>query len=68
MKFGYFSINVNCLISAITVDGSAPSQLKWNGGTAPTTVNTSCIDVWAFSIIKTSNATFTVIGNRTKFS
>jgi len=43
------------------VDGSAVTP-KWSGGTAPASGNASSIDVYSFTIIKTANATFTVLG------
>lgn len=45
--------------TAITVDGSAPSQLKWYGG-APTAGFISSINVYTITIIKTAAATFNV--------
>lgn len=47
--------------SALTIDGSAQT-VKWSGGTAPAAGNASSIDVYSFTIIKTANATFTVLG------
>ena len=53
--------------NAFTVDGSAVTP-KWQGGTAPTSGNTSGIDVYTYAIIKTANATFTVLASQTKFA
>lgn len=42
------------------VDGSAVTP-KWSGGTAPSAGNASSIDAYSFTIIKTADATFTVL-------
>lgn len=52
--------------NAVTVDGSSVTP-KWQGGSAPTTGNTSGIDVYTYSIIKTASATFTVLASQTQF-
>jgi len=52
--------------NAVTVDGSSVTP-KWQGGTAPTAGNTSGIDVYTYSIIKTASATFTVLASQTQF-
>jgi hypothetical protein len=49
------------------VDGSAVTP-KWNGGTAPAAGNVNSIDSYTFTIIKTANATFTVLGAQSKFA
>lgn len=48
------------------VDGSSVTP-KWQGGTAPTGGNASAIDSYSLTIIKTANATFTVLASQTKF-
>lgn len=53
--------------SAVQVDGSSVTP-KWQGGTAPTAGNASSIDVYSYVIIKTANATFTVLASQTKFA
>jgi hypothetical protein len=53
--------------SAFQIDGSAVTP-KWQGGTAPSSGNTSSIDSYVFTIIKTGSATFTVFGSQTKFA
>lgn len=55
------------LPTAYYVDGIAITP-KWQGGTAPSTGSTTAIDVLSYTIIKTANATFTVLGSQTKFS
>ena len=53
--------------SAFQVDGNAITP-KWQGGTAPTGGNSSAIDAWSYTIIKTASATFTVLASQTKFA
>jgi hypothetical protein len=54
--------------SAFQVDGSSVTP-KWSGGTAPAAGNASSIDSYSFTIIKTANATFTVLaGGAVKFA
>jgi hypothetical protein len=54
-------------INAYQVDGSAATP-KWSGGSAPTGGNANSLDVYTFTIIKTANATFTVLASQTQFS
>lgn len=53
--------------NAVTIDGSSVTP-KWQGGTAPTTGNTSSIDVYTYTIVKTASATYTVFASQTKFA
>jgi hypothetical protein len=53
--------------SAYQVDGVSITP-KWQGGVAPTAGNTSAIDSYSFVIMKTGNATFTVLGSQNKFA
>jgi hypothetical protein len=53
--------------NAVTIDGVSVT-LKWQGGTAPASGNASGIDVYTYAIIKTGNATFTVLASQTKFA
>ena len=53
--------------NVLTIDGSAVTP-KWQGGTAPTSGNTSSIDVYTYAIVKTASATFTVFASQTKFA
>lgn len=48
------------------IDGTAVT-VQWQNALAPTSVNTSAIDVYTYTIVKTADATFTVFGSRTKF-
>lgn len=54
-------------LNAYQVDGSAVTP-KWSGGEAPTEGNASGIDVYTFTIIKTADATFTVLASQTQYS
>lgn len=53
--------------TAITIDGSSVTP-KIQGGTAITSGNASSIDSYSITIIKTANATFTVLEAQTKFA
>jgi hypothetical protein len=52
---------------AMQIDGNAVTP-KWAGGAAPTAGNANSIDVYTFTIVKTANATFTVLASQTKFA
>jgi len=52
--------------SAVQVDGTSVTP-KWQGGTAPTAGNSSSLDVYSYTIIKTGSAAFTVLASQTKF-
>lgn len=49
------------------VDGAAVTP-KWQGGNAPTAGNVNSIDAYTFTVIKTANATFTMLASQTKFA
>ena len=53
--------------SAVQIDGSAVTP-EWQGGSAPTSGNASSIDVYSYTIIKTGDATFTVLASQTQFA
>lgn len=53
--------------TAFTIDGTSVTP-KWQGGTAPTSGNTSSVDSYTFTIIKTGSATYTVLGAQAKFA
>ena len=50
----------------LQIDGTNVSP-KWQGGTAPSSGNASGIDVYTYTIIKTANATYTVLASQTQF-
>ena len=54
-------------IPAYQVDGSTVTP-KWSGGSAPTGGNASGIDVYTFTIIKTADATFTVLASQSQYA
>ena len=54
-------------LNAYQIDGTAVTP-KWSGGSAPTGGNASGIDVYTFTIIKTANATFTVLASLTQYA
>ena len=56
----YYTTNVQ-------IDGSNITP-KWQGGTAPTSGNTSSIDVYTYTAFKTATSTFTVFASQTKFT
>lgn len=53
-------------ISATQIDGVGVTTL-WQGGTAPTSGNANSTDVYVFTVIKTANAAYTVLGSQTQF-
>jgi len=54
-------------INTVQIDGSTVTP-KWSGGSAPTEGNASGIDVYTFTIIKTANATFTVLASQSQYA
>lgn len=53
--------------TAVQVDGVSITP-RWQGGSAPSTGNANSIDVYSYTIIKTANATFTVLASQTRFA
>ncbi len=53
--------------SAFQVDGSSVTP-KWQNGTAISSGNANSIDIYAITIVKTANATFTAFIGRTRFA
>ena len=54
-------------LNAYQVDGSTVTP-EWSGGSAPTGGNADSLDVYTFTIIKTADATFTVLASQTQFA
>jgi hypothetical protein len=54
-------------LNAYQVDGSSVTP-KWSGGSAPSAGNASSIDSYSFTIIKTADATFTVLASLTQYA
>ena len=53
--------------SAFQIDGSSVTP-KWQGGSAPTAGTASGVDSYTYSIIKTADATFTVLASLVDFA
>lgn len=53
--------------SLVQIDGSTVTP-KWQGGTAPTSGDTSAVDVYNYVITRTSSTTYTVLASVTKFA
>jgi hypothetical protein len=53
--------------SGFQVDGSSVTP-KWQGGTAISAGNTSSVDIYTITVIKTADATFTALAALTKFA
>ena len=53
--------------STFQIDGSSVTP-KWQGGSAPTEGNASSLDTYSYTIIKTADATFTVLAAQTQFA
>lgn len=51
----------------LTIDGAAVTE-NWVGGSAPSAGGSSGKDIYSYTIVKTADATFTVIGNLVKTS
>lgn len=70
------SFSVNILTTAAAagystgarIDAGATLPVLWNGGTDPSEGGTSGVDVYTFQVIKTADATFTVLGNVSNFA
>lgn len=55
--------------NSIQVDSTTTGVTTiWQGGSAPTGGNASSTDVYSYTIIKTANATFTVLASQTQFA
>jgi len=52
--------------SNVTIDGSA-SNIKWQGGTAPTSGNANSTDCYSYVIIKTGTNAYNVFASQTQF-
>ena len=53
--------------SAVQVDGSSVTP-EWQGGSAPSSGNASSLDTYTYTVIKTADATFTVLAAQTQFA
>jgi len=50
----------------VTIDGAA-TNVKWQGGSAPTSGNANSVDCYSYVIIKTSTNTYNVFASQTQF-
>jgi hypothetical protein len=53
--------------SAVTIDGDAVTP-KWQSGITPNAGNANSIDAYTYAIVKTANATFTVLASQTRYA
>jgi hypothetical protein len=53
--------------SAVQVDGSSVTP-KWQGNAAPNSGSPNSIDSYTYAIIKTANATFTVLASQVRYA
>ena len=53
--------------TGITIDGSSVTT-KWQGGSAPSSGNTSSDDIYTYTIVKTGSATFAAYASQTQFA
>jgi hypothetical protein len=60
--------NVGNFNNQVQVDGTVSGvTTRWQGGT-PTVGNTSSVDAYTYTVVKTANATFTVFASLTRFA
>lgn len=54
---------------SVQVDGTTSGvTTRWQNGVAPASGNTSSIDVYTYTVIKTGSSTYTVLASQTKFA
>ena len=53
--------------NVVQVDGSTVTP-EWQGGSAPSAGNINSVDVYTYTVIKTADATFTVLASQTQFA
>jgi len=54
---------------SVQVDGTTSGvTTRWQNGVTPSSGNTSSIDVYTYTVIKTGSATYTVLASQTKFA
>ena len=54
-------------LNTYQIDGTAVTP-EWSGGSAPSSGNASSIDAYVFTIIKTADATFTVLASQSQYA
>lgn len=69
-----FSVNIITTAAAAgystgaRIDAGATLPVLWNGGSDPSAGGSGGVDVYTFQVIKTGNATFTILGNKNNFA
>ncbi len=63
----YAQNNASYYMTDFLIDGSSQTE-KWAGGSAPSAGGASGVDCYVFNILKTANATFTVMANYVNFA
>lgn len=53
--------------NAVTIDGTSVTP-KWQSGITPNSGNANSVDTYTYAIIKTANATFTVLASQTRYA
>ena len=56
------------IVTLVTVDGTPPANIFWEGGSAPVAGTANGIDRYNFTIIKTANTTFDVFASVTSYA
>lgn len=56
------------IVTLVTVDGTPPANIFWQGGSAPVSGTANGVDRYTFTVIKTANATFDVFATITSFA
>ena len=59
--------NASAFCAQLTIDGAAVTE-NWVGGSAPSDGGSSGVDIHSYTIVKTADAAWTVIGNQSKTS
>jgi hypothetical protein len=58
----------NAYNTSVTIDGSPPTSLIWQGGSAPITGNANSLDVYSYTIIRTGPSSYVVLAAQTRFA
>lgn len=58
---GYYS-------TGFTIDTTITPTVLWQGGTAPTSGNPNSVDLYAMSLLRTGESSFTILASQTKFA
>jgi hypothetical protein len=55
-------------VDALTIDGSAPTVIRWAGGVSFPPGAANSVDTYVFTIVKTAASTFTVLASQSNFT